>query len=395
MHGADKEQDGSQGRGLAVIQAPAGGGQIAGHDQAVAVALRMGLEKIGGHHGGQQTRHHERGDHRHRGGDAELDEEFARHPAHEGRRQEYCHQGQGRGDDRKPDLVRRLHGRLEGGLTHAQVANNVLDLDDGVVHQDAHHQGQGQQGQDVETEPQPQHGREGRDDGERQGHGGDQGRAPVPQEPEDHQDREECPLVEQFHGPLVIVQDRIDEVEGLLDADVGMQGLQAFYRRLDGLGDRHLAGPPDTGHLEGHHRRPVQQGAGAAFREGIGNRTQIPQAHPPPIRERDDQLRDVPHGIHGAQAADRLHGPADIPAPARGILLDPLQLGGDGLGGHPEGLHAGAVEIHVDLPVHPPDPGHLTHALDRQQGLGDLVVHEPGQGLLVHTLRGHRVGHDG
>src|SRR5690606_40872663 len=105
-----------------------------------------------------------------------------RHPVHEGGGQEHHHQGQGGGDHRQGDLRHRVGGGLFHRFAHPRVADDVLDLDDGIVHQDPDDQGQGQQGDGVEGESQPVHGGEGGNDRQRQRRGGEQRRPPVPQE---------------------------------------------------------------------------------------------------------------------------------------------------------------------------------------------------------------------
>ena len=77
------------------------------------------------------------------------------------------------GDDGEPDLVGGLQRGAVGRFAHAHVAHDVLDLDDGVVDQDAGDDGDGEQADEVEREAGRVERPEGRDDGERQGDGGD------------------------------------------------------------------------------------------------------------------------------------------------------------------------------------------------------------------------------
>ncbi len=137
---------------------------------------------------------------------------------------------------------------------------------------------------------------------------------------------------------------------------------------------------PGMSAIHGGH----EQGDGAALGVAVGDRTQVPQAYPAPVGQRDVQVGDAGYAVHSPQAAYRLHRPADVPAPTGGVLLDALELGGDVPGGHPQGLHAGRVQVDLHLAVHAPHPRHLAHPGHRQDGLGNLVVHEPGQGL-VHV----------
>ena len=57
--------------------------------------------------------------------------------AHEARRHEHRHDRQADRDDGEADLVGRFERRLVGRFAHADVADDVLDLDDRIVDQNA------------------------------------------------------------------------------------------------------------------------------------------------------------------------------------------------------------------------------------------------------------------
>ena len=78
------------------------------------------------------------------------------------------------------------------------MAHDVLDLDDGVVDQDAGDDGDGEQADEIQREARRIEGPEGGDDRQRQGDGGDQRRAPVTQEDEDDDDGENGALDQVF-----------------------------------------------------------------------------------------------------------------------------------------------------------------------------------------------------
>ena len=63
----------------------------------------------------------------------------------------------GDGDDGEADLVGGLEGGAVGALAHAHVAHDVLDLDDGVVDQDARDDGDGEQADEIEREARDVH----------------------------------------------------------------------------------------------------------------------------------------------------------------------------------------------------------------------------------------------
>ena len=117
-------------------------------------------------------------------GQAELLEVLPGDAAHEADRREHGDDGERDGDDREADLVGGLERGAVGRFAHPHVADDVLDLDDGVVDQDAGDEGDGEQADEVEREAHRVHRPEGRDDRQRQGDGGDQRGAPVAQEDE-------------------------------------------------------------------------------------------------------------------------------------------------------------------------------------------------------------------
>jgi hypothetical protein len=71
------------------------------------------------------------------------------------------------------------------------VPDDVLQHDDGVVHDKADRQGKGHEADVVHREAHGVHGRKGADDGERQGEARDDGGGEVAQEEEDHHDHQD------------------------------------------------------------------------------------------------------------------------------------------------------------------------------------------------------------
>ena len=111
-------------------------------------------------------------------------------PGHEGERHEHRHEGGGRRDDREADLARAVEGGEQRRLALLDAPVHVLDLHDRVVHHDADGEHDGEQGQHVDGGAEVAHHHEGGDDRDRDRHHGDDGRAPVAQEEQDHQDHE-------------------------------------------------------------------------------------------------------------------------------------------------------------------------------------------------------------
>ena len=389
----EEEYRGGHQRHQPVAQAPGGPAFVA--DQPTGRCL-VGhrLEQVGRHHRRQQAGDDEREEDGDRRGPPELDEEFAGDAAHEGGRQEHGDQREGGGDHRQADLVGRLHRRLVGRLAHAQVAHDVLDLDDGVIDQDAHHQRQRQRGDDVEGEAHQVHHGEGRDRRQRQGRGRDEGRPPVAQEEPDDDDGEDGALDQQCHRSLVVFNDRVDEVEGLGNRDVGMLGFQSFEGLAHRVGYLDLAGTPTARDLEADDRPAVEQRCRARLADRVGNRRHLVEADAAAVGEDDVHRRQFLGRLHGGDGAHRLLDATDIGAAARCFLLDAAQLAGNVGGGGIERQQAGRVEFDADLAGDTADAGDSADAAYGEHGLRHGVVDKPGERLVVHALRGHGVGQD-
>ena len=123
------------------------------------------------------------------------------------------------------------------------MALDVLDLDDGVVHQDADHQGQRQQRDAVQRVAEPGHDREGGQDGQRQRDRRHQRGPPAAQEQEDDQHGQRGAF-HQRHDGRVVAGQRVGHGRGhLLDVDVGVLAAQLFQGVLHALRDARVAGP--------------------------------------------------------------------------------------------------------------------------------------------------------
>jgi hypothetical protein len=90
--------------------------------------------------------------------------------------------------------------------------------------------------------------------------------------------------------------------------------------------------------------------------------------------------------MHGGDGAHRLLDAADVGAAARGFLLHLAQLARDIGGRVRRGQQAGRVELDAHLARDAADARHRADAAHAEHGLGDRVVDEPGQRLVVHPL---------
>ena len=149
--------------------------------------------------GGQQVQHHGRdecprekvaGQHGEDDGHRQRREQRSTDAAQEQDRHEDDADRQGRDEGRRRHLRRSVENGLPQGLAQVHVAVIVLDLDGGIVHQDAHRQRHAPQGHHVERLVQnPQHD-DGGQDRQRDRRGDDQGAPPRSQEQQNHQRRQ-------------------------------------------------------------------------------------------------------------------------------------------------------------------------------------------------------------
>jgi hypothetical protein len=150
-----------------------------------AAARRPVAAVLRGHHVHHQGRHQGArqqvgGQHRedHRLG--QRHEQRAGHAGEEEHRHEDDADAQGRHEGRHGDFLGPVENGLVGVLAQRHLALDVLDLDGGVVHQDAHRQRQAAEGHQVEGFAQ-QKKHDQRADRQRDGHRDDAGGAPVAQ----------------------------------------------------------------------------------------------------------------------------------------------------------------------------------------------------------------------
>jgi len=128
------------------------------------VVMGVVLEEVGRQHRRDEARREQREEHLHRHRDAELLEELPGDAGHEARRREDRDDGQADRDDGKADFVGGFQRGAVGRLAHPHVADDVLDLDDGVVDQDARRQRDRQERDEVEREAENVHRPERRKD---------------------------------------------------------------------------------------------------------------------------------------------------------------------------------------------------------------------------------------
>ena len=118
--------------------------------KGVVLLVMLVLQEAGAQHRRQRHRDdagkHDRQD----DGDGEFVQQPADNAAHEDQGNEHRRQRQGHGQDGEADLGRALQRRVIGLLAHFDVPDDILQHHDGVIHHEAHRQGQRHQRQIVE-----------------------------------------------------------------------------------------------------------------------------------------------------------------------------------------------------------------------------------------------------
>ncbi len=352
-----------------------------------------------------------------------LHQELARDPAHDGHRQEYTEVRCRSRDDRQGYFHRSLFRRLLGGVPHVPKAVDVLDDEDGVVHQDAHGDGEPKGAHDVQRVAVHGQGHEGGEKRHRHGHRDDErGREPLEEEVKHHHGEQDAGP----HVPEYVLHRRLDElrvVEGYLSREVGhgLQNLVEFL--LHEFPRPHHVGIGPGADPELHHRVSVDPGDGPDILLAVHHRSQVPDPHRVPRCGGD---HDVLQFVDPIELADK--------AQPRLVLLlgDVARRIGDvvgrhhrrqGLDAHPVLAEGDGIQQYPDLPVtaaghagladsvHPGEAGNdvvLDNLLrfllgkgackgDDKEGLG-VDVHFPEDGF-VHTVRKpvpgrfHLIGH--
>ncbi len=169
--------------------------------------FRHRLEQGGAQGRGQDHGHQYREDHGRDDGDGKLAVDDAGGTAEKGHRQEDRRQHGGNAPQGAGDLSHGLDGRLLGRQPFfGHDSFHVLDNHDGVVHQQADDNDQGEHGQGVDGKTAGRQHPEGAQQHHRHGDGGDQGGPDILQE-EEHDDKDQADRLDQgldhlFDGDL-------------------------------------------------------------------------------------------------------------------------------------------------------------------------------------------------
>ena len=372
---------------------PRGGGgldepQVGAGKGAVLVvmfgAAVRGTHQVGGHHRGDQTRHQQREHHGDGDGDAELAEILAGNTGHEADGHKDRDDGGRGGDHGKADFIGSLDCGAVGGFAHADVAGDILDLDNRVIDKDAGGEGEGQEGHKVERKAQHVHHPEGRDGGQRQGDGRDQGGTPVAQKDHHHDHGQQGPLKQGVNRGLIVAIGEENRVIDLFDGHQRIFGADHVQLGIHHLGHRNFGGAFGAEHREGDNLFVVQFGKAAQFLVGILDLADVGQHDMAARGQGDGGGGEFGDGGGVTNRADGLFARAKFGLAAAKVGVGQAKLRRHRLRGDAKAVEPDRIERNTDFAVSAAvtiDPAHTGAAL--QFGLHDVVDE------IRHLLEGH------
>ena len=285
--------------------------------------------------------HQHRRRHRHR----EFGEQLAGITLGKRQRREHRDQRERHRHHRETDFLGALDRRLERRHAFLDVAVDVFQHDDGIVHHQADRQHQPEQGQHVDGEAHGVEEDEGADQRHRDGDEGDQGGAPVAQEQEDHPHDQHHGFE---HGGVHGVDRFLDE-DRAVEADLELHacrqgGLQARQLGLHRARDCQRVGGRLLDDAEAHRGAAVDaHDVALVFGADLGA-ADVGQPHQDAAAVADDDLFEL---RRGAQVGFGQHGKlARLAFDAAGRQLGVLaaQRGLHVLHRHPKRRHAVGIE---------------------------------------------------
>ena len=198
----------------------------------------FGLQHSGAHHRRRRQRHHQRDEDGHREGHRKFTKQAPDHAAQQEDGNEDGHQRNGHRHDGERNFLGPAQGGLQRRHALLPVTADVLQHDDGIVHDESGRDRQRHQGEIVQTIAEQIHDGEGADQRDRYGHARDQGRANVTDEDEHHQNHEDDRDGER---PFDIMQGRANDRRAIHDDREG-NGRREWTPPIGEGGREH--GPP-------------------------------------------------------------------------------------------------------------------------------------------------------
>ena len=333
------------------------------------------LQQLAAHHGRQRQGHEARNDHRTGQGQGELHEQPAGASWRERQGREHGRQGERHRHHGKRDLARALQSRLERCQTFLDVAEDVLQHHDGVVHHQADGQHERQQREGVDAEARKGHERKHANQADGNRDQRDDRSPQCAQEQEHHQGH-------QRHG---LGRGLVDRLDGAVDEHrvvVGDQEGDARWQVLLDQGHRFANPGRDAQRIgrgvsddaSGHRRQTVQADDGTLVRRALLDLGHVAQAHRMARGHLQRDLAELPLGVEVRTRRDVELPLLALDAPGRHFQVLPSQgvldiLHGQAVGGQAVLVQPDAhreLALAIDLHV-----GHARNGL--QPGLDDAV----------------------
>ena len=174
-------------------------------DPGLGLVFRPRAQQPAAQHGRERHRH-QSGDHDRRGDrDGELSKQPPQDSAQEQDRNEDGSERHRHAQNREADLTRAVQRRTQRLGAFLEMAHDVLEHHDRIVHDEPEREDQGHQRHVVEAEIHQPHHHEGAQDRERQGEGRDERRRRILQEQKDDEDDED---ERRPHGDLDVLERR-------------------------------------------------------------------------------------------------------------------------------------------------------------------------------------------
>ena len=313
--------------------------------------------------------------------DAVLPDQVADDSRDQGEGEKDRHVHHGDRDGRETDLAPSIQGRGTAVLPHLQVAVDVLENDDGVVHQDPDHQRHGQEGHQVQGEVEEVHGREGRDQGAGDGDHDDQGVADAVEEDQHDQG-------DQDDGEQEVFLDGVGRVEGEggavlgdgeLQADLGVVPFKLLKGVPDSLADIDGVGIGLLLNQNPHRRLPVEAADVDGLLDRVLNLRNVAQADIPALSPSDDQVTQFVEALEAAGDPDDELSVDVLDLPCREVQVSGIDRLNDLQERKVVGAELLFVQVDPDLPLLLPDQGDLTYPSDLGEGGSNGVFEKLGE----------------
>ena len=334
----------------------------------------------------------------HRGGegDGELAEEFFHEATHKQNRDEDRDEGEVHRQQREPDLGRAAHRRAERGEPALDVAGDVFEHDDGVVHHETGGDDQRHQREIVERETVEIHDRERADEGHGDRETRDEGGAGAAEKKKHHEHHEPGGNHQRMLGFAQRSADAGRAVHD--DGEIGVGGQEGAKGRKLG-GDRvdrcDDVGPGLAADHQDDGGAVIVKAAAVAVLDRVGDLGHIAEADRRAVAVADDK-RQILFG------ATQLVADLDLPLPVG--AFDGAAWP-DGVGGRNRAAHlvkgdavvgeGVGVQLHAHGRQRTAADGDLADAVD----LGNFLRENRGSGVVEgagrEIRRAERQGHDG